>query len=177
MLLAIDPLIAAGVVLATAATDAVYVMFTSAVVAQTGACGKLEQRLVSALVFRGDPLHRELGLRGFRGRWLVDWGVRHHELHASTDRRSAGRCRTRLTPGDLRLVHQQSCDCRSAYSEDEELEHKGKPTIWLELVDSHIQYESDAPDREHVKESQHHAAPSRCANYLLSSPCHSYFEM
>ena len=34
MLLAIDPLIAAGVVLATAATDAVYVMFTSAVVAR-----------------------------------------------------------------------------------------------------------------------------------------------
>jgi hypothetical protein len=32
-MLAIDPLIAAGVVLATAATDAVYVMFTSAVVA------------------------------------------------------------------------------------------------------------------------------------------------
>jgi hypothetical protein len=32
--LAIDPLIAAGVVLATAATDAVYVMFTSAVVAR-----------------------------------------------------------------------------------------------------------------------------------------------
>jgi hypothetical protein len=34
MLPAIDPLIAAGVVLATAATDAVYVMFTSAVVAK-----------------------------------------------------------------------------------------------------------------------------------------------
>jgi len=32
MQLTIDPLIAAGVVLATAATDAVYVMFTSAVV-------------------------------------------------------------------------------------------------------------------------------------------------
>jgi hypothetical protein len=31
---AIDPLIAAGVVIATAATDAVYVMFTSAVVAR-----------------------------------------------------------------------------------------------------------------------------------------------
>lgn len=31
---AIDPLIAVGVVLATAATDAVYVMFTSAVVAR-----------------------------------------------------------------------------------------------------------------------------------------------
>jgi hypothetical protein len=30
----IDPLVAAGVVLATAATDAVYVMFTSAVVAR-----------------------------------------------------------------------------------------------------------------------------------------------
>jgi hypothetical protein len=34
MLSAIDPLTAAGVVLATAATDAIYVMFTSAVVAR-----------------------------------------------------------------------------------------------------------------------------------------------
>jgi len=33
-MLGIDPLLAAGVVLATAATDAVYVMFTSAVVAR-----------------------------------------------------------------------------------------------------------------------------------------------
>jgi len=33
-MLVIDPLLAAGVVLATAATDAVYVMFTSAVVAR-----------------------------------------------------------------------------------------------------------------------------------------------
>ena len=33
MLSAIDPLAAAGVVLATAATDAIYVMFTAAVVA------------------------------------------------------------------------------------------------------------------------------------------------
>ncbi len=58
----------------------------------------------------------------------------------------------------------RACDCHSAYSEDEELEHEGKPTIWFELVDSHIQYGSDAPDREHVKESQHNAvagAPSR----------------
>ena len=34
MVFGIDPLVAAGVVLATAATDAVYVMFTSAVVAR-----------------------------------------------------------------------------------------------------------------------------------------------
>jgi hypothetical protein len=34
MLLGIDPLVALGVVVATAATDAVYVMFTSAVVAR-----------------------------------------------------------------------------------------------------------------------------------------------
>ena len=34
MLSAIDPLTAAGVVLATAATDAIYVLFTSAVVAR-----------------------------------------------------------------------------------------------------------------------------------------------
>ncbi len=33
-MLAIDPLTAAGVMLATAATDAIYVMFTSAVVAR-----------------------------------------------------------------------------------------------------------------------------------------------
>jgi hypothetical protein len=34
MLLGIDPLLALGVVVATAATDAVYVMFTSAVIAR-----------------------------------------------------------------------------------------------------------------------------------------------
>src|SRR5262245_35234390 len=34
MLLGIDPLLAIGVVVATAATDAVYVMFTSAVIAR-----------------------------------------------------------------------------------------------------------------------------------------------
>jgi hypothetical protein len=34
MLLGLDPLVALGVVVATAATDAVYVMFTSAVIAR-----------------------------------------------------------------------------------------------------------------------------------------------
>jgi hypothetical protein len=40
--LALDPLIAVGVVLATALTDAAYVMFTSAVIAQARACGLVE---------------------------------------------------------------------------------------------------------------------------------------
>ena len=34
------------------------------------------------------------------------------------------------------LVHQPSCDYRSAYSEDEELEHQGEPMIWFEPVDA-----------------------------------------
>jgi hypothetical protein len=52
-------------------------------------------------------------------------------------------------------VQQPSYDCRSACSEDEELEHYGEPTIWFVLVDDHVQHGSDAPDREHVNESQH----------------------
>jgi hypothetical protein len=62
--------------------------------------------------------------------------------------------------GPLRLVQQPSYDCRSAYGEDEELEHCGEPTILFELVDDHVQHSSDAPDREHVNESQHSNVPS-----------------
>ena len=40
--------------------------------------------------------------------------------------------------GPPRLVQQPSYDCRSAYGEDEELEHCGEPTIWFELVDDHV---------------------------------------
>ena len=69
----IDPLIATGVVVATAATDAVYVMFTSAVVARHRVIGgDLEQHLVSAVVLRGDPLHRKLALCRIRGSRLLD---------------------------------------------------------------------------------------------------------
>jgi hypothetical protein len=43
--------------------------------AQTGAGGKLEQRLVSAIRICGYQLHKELGLRGFRCGRIVDWRV------------------------------------------------------------------------------------------------------
>jgi hypothetical protein len=46
---AINPLTAGAVILATAATDAVYVMFTSAVVAK--------KRLPAALLLRGHQLY------------------------------------------------------------------------------------------------------------------------
>jgi hypothetical protein len=112
MLLAIDPLIAAGVALATAATDAVYVMFTSAVVVRRRVPAASWSRLVSAFVFRGDPLHRELGLRGLRGRRFLDWGVRHHRLHASPGRRAPNRCRTRVMPDPALLAREDERDMR-----------------------------------------------------------------
>jgi hypothetical protein len=55
---------------------------------------------------------------------------------------------------NARLAHKPACDCRSAYSEDEELEHSGKQRIWLEPVDDPEQYGSDAPDGEYVNVSE-----------------------
>ncbi len=54
----IDPWIAAGVVLATAATDAVYVMFTTAVVARKRVPAATWQYLVFALVLCRDQLYQ-----------------------------------------------------------------------------------------------------------------------
>jgi hypothetical protein len=88
---AIDPLTAGGVLLATAATDAVYVMFTSAVVAR--ACGNVEQRMVSALLLRCDQLYGELGLCRLRGCRFVAWRVCIDHIPAPATRRSADRCR------------------------------------------------------------------------------------
>ena len=51
------------------------------------------------------------------------------------------------------LLHQPTGDCRSAYSEDEELEHGGEQRIWFEPVDDQEQYASDGPDREHVNQN------------------------
>src|SRR4029079_3038828 len=96
---AINPLTAVAVVLATAATDAVYVMFTSAVVARkrvpaatwssawypvsTRAGGDLEQRLVPALLLCGDQLHRQLGLCRLCRCWILDRRLCVHHLSAS----------------------------------------------------------------------------------------------
>ena len=55
---------------------------------------------------------------------------------------------------NARLAHKPACDCCSAYSEDEELEHSGKQRIWLEPVDDPKQYGSDAPDGEYVNVSE-----------------------
>ncbi len=60
---AINPLTAIAVVLATAATDAVYVMFTSAVVAKKRVPAATWSSIWYMLSsFRGHQLHRELGL-------------------------------------------------------------------------------------------------------------------
>jgi hypothetical protein len=57
-MLGIDPLLAAGVVVATAATDAVYVMFTSAVVRPPPCAHRhLEQHLVRAVLVRGHLIY------------------------------------------------------------------------------------------------------------------------
>ena len=81
----IDPLIAAGVVLATAATDAVYVMFTSAVVARRRVpAANWSCIWVFALVLRGDPLHRELALCRFRGRRFLDRSLRLAQFSSPT---------------------------------------------------------------------------------------------
>ena len=54
----IEPLLAAAVVVATACTDAVYVLFTTAVVKRRRLpAAQLEQHLVPALVICGDQLH------------------------------------------------------------------------------------------------------------------------
>ena len=96
---AIDPLTAGAVFLATAATDAVYVMFTSAVVARKRVpAATWEQRLVCALVLRCHQLHRELDIRRLRrdrfvGRCLFD-----DHLPAPPARRPAGWRRAGVAP-------------------------------------------------------------------------------
>ena len=68
----IKPWLALGVVASTAATDAVYVMFTAAVGARRqGAGGDVEQRMVFAFGVCGDQLHAELGVCLLRCDWVV----------------------------------------------------------------------------------------------------------
>jgi hypothetical protein len=89
---AIDPLTAAGVVLATAATDAVYVMFTSAVVARkrVSAAGWSSPRYVLssyAVISYTDNWI----LCGIRRDRLVARRVRVDHFRAPAGRRSADR--------------------------------------------------------------------------------------
>ena len=64
-------------VVATALTDAVYVMFTSSVIARRRVAAAIWSSLwYTALLVCGDQLHQQLGVRGLRRRRLVDRRLR-----------------------------------------------------------------------------------------------------
>jgi hypothetical protein len=84
---AIDPLTAGGVLLATAATDAVYVMFTSAVVARK----RVPAATWSSVWYQ---LHRKLDLCRFRGPGFVDRRICIDHVSAPAARRPADRRRS-----------------------------------------------------------------------------------
>jgi hypothetical protein len=71
----IDPRWAVGMTLLTAATDAVYVIFSASVAAQAGSGSKLEQRVISAFRVRGDQLYAQLGARPISDAGFLDWRV------------------------------------------------------------------------------------------------------
>lgn len=71
----IDPLTAGGVTLATAATDAVYVLFTSAIVARRRVPAATWSSIWYLLSSSDHPLHRELALSRLRGGGIVDRGL------------------------------------------------------------------------------------------------------
>jgi hypothetical protein len=72
----LDLWLALGVVVSTAATDAVYVMFNAAVSAQRRVpAATWSSGLVSAVGVCGDQLYEELGLCLFCGGGIVDWGL------------------------------------------------------------------------------------------------------
>src|SRR5687767_14789631 len=91
--LEIDPLIAVAVSAATALTDAIYVLFTNAVVKRRR-LPALEQRLVHALLLRGHQLHQPLGLCVVCRGGIFHRRVCHHNLSAP---------RTELSPAARRL--------------------------------------------------------------------------
>jgi hypothetical protein len=91
---AIDPLTAAAVVLATAATDAVYVMFTSAVVARRRVPAATWSSIWYLLSSFAVISYTENWVYvGFCRRGLVARGVCDDHLPASAARRASGRCR------------------------------------------------------------------------------------
>jgi uncharacterized membrane protein YhaH (DUF805 family) len=97
MWLAIDPFIAVGVVLATAATDAVYVMFTSAVVARRrmhAATWSSVWYLLSS--FAVIHYTENWAYVAFAAAGSLDRGIRYDQLHASADWRSPCRRSARL---------------------------------------------------------------------------------
>jgi hypothetical protein len=86
----IDPWVAAGVLLATAMTDAgVCGLHSGSRRPPTSAGGHLEQYLVPALVLRRDQLHQQLALRAVRGGWFVDCRLPIDDVPASGADQSA----------------------------------------------------------------------------------------
>jgi hypothetical protein len=74
MMAHVDLWLAIGVVLSTAATDAVYVMFNAAVSSQRRVpAATWRQRLVFVVGVCSDQLYEELGLCLFCGGGVVDW--------------------------------------------------------------------------------------------------------
>jgi hypothetical protein len=90
MRLGIDPLVALGVVFATAATDAVYVMFTSAVVARrrvpAATWSSIWYLLSSFAVI--SYTNNWMYVMFCRG-WFMDWRLSHNDLFAPSARPSS----------------------------------------------------------------------------------------
>ena len=92
----IDPLIAVAVVVATACTDAIYVMFTNAVVKRKRFPAATWSSIWYMLsLVRGHHLHPPLGLCAVRGGRLVHRRLCDHDLPASRPRLSAAAGRLR----------------------------------------------------------------------------------
>jgi hypothetical protein len=86
----IDPLTAGAVLIATAATDAVYVMFTSAVVARKRVPAATWSSVWYLLSSYAVKLHRELGLRRVCGGGIMARGVRVDHVSAPAPGWTAG---------------------------------------------------------------------------------------
>ena len=109
-----NPLIAMGVMACTAGTDRrVRDVHRGGDCAKAERGGQLEQPVVSAVGFRGDQLHRESGVRDFRGDGLVDWRVRSGDLAGEKDgcspagRRAAAATLEARMSGETPRPHQE----------------------------------------------------------------------
>jgi hypothetical protein len=80
----IHPLLAVGVFVSTAATDAAYVFFNAAVSAKKRVPAATWSSVVPAVRLRGDQLHQELDVRGLRGFRLMGRRLLFHDPSSQT---------------------------------------------------------------------------------------------